>query len=98
MSGAGATPPLPVPVSAGLRGPAGLPAQAVCHGGWGAEADRPGRRHGQRAPLPHGRRLPAPVPAAQLHGPLLRTGGVRGHERDEESLQCPQVRQATGLR
>lgn len=42
LSGSGPAPPLPVPVSSGLRGSSGLPAPAVCHRVRGAEAHRPG--------------------------------------------------------
>lgn len=42
VSGPGQAPPLPLPVSSGLRGSAGLPAPAICHRVRRAEAHRPG--------------------------------------------------------
>lgn len=44
VSGPGAAPALPVRFPAGLRGPVGLPAPAVCHSFRPVEAHGPGRR------------------------------------------------------
>lgn len=76
LSRPGQAPPLPFPVSAGLRGSAGLPASAVCHGGWRAEADRPGRRQRRGDALSELGRLQPPVPKQKLHSALLRSGSV----------------------
>lgn len=96
VSGPGPAPPLPVPVSPGLRGPPGLPASAVRHRRRRAQADRPGRRQRRGDGVPVRRRLHPPVPQPQLQPAVLGPRRVRGPEREAEHLQRLQVRGPPG--
>lgn len=91
VSGPGPAAPLPVALSSGLRGSAGLPASAVCHRVGRAEADGPGRRQRGRNALPERCRLLPDVPAQELHAGVLGPGRVRGLEREDEHVQRLQV-------
>lgn len=92
VSGPGPAPPLPLSVSSGLRGPAGLPASAVCHRVGLSEAHGPGWRQRRGDHLSDGCRLHSAVPTQKLHSALLGSGCVCGAEWEEEYLQCLQVK------
>lgn len=92
LSGSGAAVALPVPLSAGLRGPAGLPAATVRDRVGLAQADGPGRRQRGADAVPEQRRLHPAVPSEELHGALLVPRSLRGPQREEEHLQRLQVR------
>lgn len=100
VSRPGPAPPLPVPLSSGLRGSPGLSASAVRHGRRRAQTNRPGRRQRRGDAVPVGRRLHAPVPQPQLQPAVLGPRRLRGPEREEEHLQRLQVsgRRPSGLR
>lgn len=97
VPGSGPAPPLPLPVSSGLCGSAGLPTPAICNCVRRTKAHRPGWRQRWGNHLSDRRRLHSPVSAQKFHPAMHGSGSVWGLEREDEHLQCLQVRKVTVL-